>query len=227
MVDEHYYMEPDWFFSNADRYDSYDRKGPKVFAGEFAAHDYTNDRGNSFLSALAEAAFMTGLERNADIVRLATYAPLLGHAEAWQWSPDLIWFNNLEVLKTANYYVQKMYSENRGNEVLEMTLDGKAGTGQEGLYATAARDSKTGETIIKIVNSSDARKNVRIGIDGLKKRQGITSCRRIYMQSDDLNVMNTFGNERVTPQEEQVEASGKALDLSLEPYSFSIYRLTL
>lgn len=227
MVDEHYYMEPDWFFSNADRYDSYDRKGPKVFAGEFAAHDYTNDRGNSFLSALAEAAFMTGLERNADIVRLATYAPLLGHAEAWQWSPDLIWFNNLEVLKTANYYVQKMYSENRGNEVLEMTLDGKAVTGQEGLYATAARDSKTGETIIKIVNASDACKNVRIGIDGLKKRQGITSCRRIYMQSDDLNVMNTFGNETVTPQEEQVEASGKALDLSLEPYSFSIYRLTL
>jgi alpha-L-arabinofuranosidase len=93
MVDEHYYKSPEWFRSNASRYDKYDRKGPKVFAGEYAAHA-KNDP-NSWEAALSEAAFMTGLERNADVVYQATYAPLFAHVEGWQWRPDLIWFDNL------------------------------------------------------------------------------------------------------------------------------------
>ena len=82
LVDEHYYMAPDWFFANAARYDDYDRKGPKVFAGEYASHDHPTGKANNFLAALSEAAFMTGLERNADVVRLATYAPLFAHVDA-------------------------------------------------------------------------------------------------------------------------------------------------
>ena len=225
LVDEHYYQEPDWFWKNAGRYDSYDRKGPKVFAGEFASHDYSTDRENSFLAALSEAAYMTGLERNADIVRLATYAPLFAHAEAWQWSPDLIWFNNLEVLRTANYYVQKMYSWNSGTEVLDITMNGKVLIGQENLYASAVMDSESGELVIKIVNSSDSAKSAEIALDGLKKKQSISGCRHIYLQHNDLSTVNAFGNEVISPRERELPASGKTLNLTLEPYSFNIYRI--
>ena len=107
LVDEHFYRSPDWFLSNAKRYDSYDRQGPKVFAGEYACHP--GNRENSFLTALCEAAFMTGFERNADVVNLCTYAPLFAHVDAWQWRPDLIWFDNTSVVKTPNYYVQQLY----------------------------------------------------------------------------------------------------------------------
>ena len=123
MVDEHYYKSPDWFRSNAGRYDNYDRKGPKVFAGEYAAHAKHDP--NSWEAALSEAAFMTGLERNADVVYQATYAPLFAHVEGWQWRPDLIWFDNLTSVRSANYYVQQLYGLNKGTHVLSLTENGK------------------------------------------------------------------------------------------------------
>ena len=98
LIDEHYYKPPAWFFNNASRYDNYERTGPKIFAGEYAAHSKENPEAesrNNWESALAEAAFMTGLERNADIVQMCSYAPLFAHVDAWQWRPDLIWFDNL------------------------------------------------------------------------------------------------------------------------------------
>ena len=120
MVDEHYYKSPEWFRSNASRYDKYDRKGPKVFAGEYAAHAKHDP--NSWEVALSEAAFMTGLERNADVVYQATYAPLFAHVEGWQWRPDLIWFDNLSSVRSANYYVQQLYGENKGTNVLKLLV---------------------------------------------------------------------------------------------------------
>lgn len=99
---------------------------------------------------------MTGLERNADVVPLATYAPLLAHVDAWQWNPDLIWFDNLRMMRTPNYYVQQLYGMNPGNDVLPLRMDGKPVAGQEQLYATAALDAATGEVILKIVNASAA-----------------------------------------------------------------------
>jgi alpha-N-arabinofuranosidase len=119
LIDEHYYRPPEWFMSNATRYDSYDRKGIKVFAGEYAAHSKESidaESRNSWLSALSEAAFMTGLERNAEVVQMASYAPLLAHVDAWQWRPDLIWFDNLNCIGTPNYYVQKLFSTHMGSQ---------------------------------------------------------------------------------------------------------------
>ena len=115
-VDEHYYRTPEWFLSNINRYDTYDREGFSVFAGEYAAN---GTYGNTLYSALSEAAYMTGLERNADIVKMASYAPLLAKTGYTQWSPNLIWFDNTTVYGTPDYYVQKMYSENNGSYTVE------------------------------------------------------------------------------------------------------------
>jgi alpha-N-arabinofuranosidase len=124
LIDEHYYKSPKWFFSNAGRYDNYERTGPKIFAGEYAAHSKENveaESRNNWESALAEAAFMTGLERNADLVQMCSYAPLFAHVDAWQWRPDLIWFDNLTTVATPNYYVQKLFSTNKGTDVVAIT----------------------------------------------------------------------------------------------------------
>ncbi|GGX37908.1 alpha-L-arabinofuranosidase C-terminal domain-containing protein [Streptomyces chartreusis] len=112
MVDEHYYNSPNWFLQNNDRYDSYDRGGPKVFLGEYAS------QGNAWKNGLSEAAFMTGLERNADVVKLASYAPLLANEDYVQWRPDLVWFNNRASWNSANYEVQKLFMNNVGDRVV-------------------------------------------------------------------------------------------------------------
>lgn len=126
VVDEHSYANPIWFLSHASRFDGYDRSGPRVFFGEYAAQsDYITSpkNRNNLETALAEAAFMTGMERNADVVRLASYAPLFAHVDGWQWTPDLIWVDNLRVLLTPNYYVQQLFSRNRGDVVVPVSSD--------------------------------------------------------------------------------------------------------
>ncbi len=225
LVDEHYYMSPAWFFANAGRYDNYDRKGPKVFAGEYAAHDLSAHEANNFLSALSEAAFMTGLERNADVVHLATYAPLFAHVDAWQWRPDMIWFDNLRMMHTPNYYVQQMYGMNKGTEVLSLTQNGKAVEGQDSLYATAALDAPTGEVIVKLVNNHSTPTNVQLQFKGLKK-QILHSGSCTYLQSDNLEAVNTLSQETVVPRIRPVTINGdNSLAVELAPYSFEVYRL--
>ena len=118
LVDEHYYRDPSWFLANNHRYDTYDRSGPKVFLGEYAS------RGNTFANALSEASYMTALQRNADVVRLASYAPLLANESNVQWTPDAIWFDNDESWSSANWEVQKMFGNNVGDEVVPSTFDG-------------------------------------------------------------------------------------------------------
>jgi len=226
LVDEHYYMAPDWFFANATRYDSYDRKGPKVFAGEYASHDHATGKANNFLAALSEAAFMTGLERNADVVHLATYAPLFAHADAWQWNPDLIWFDNLRVMRTPSYYVQQMYGMNPGTDVLSLQMEGAPVTGKDGLYATAALDGNTGEVILKIVNAAGKRNDVRIDFDGLRRGKLVSgSC--TYLQADDPKTVNTLEQEVVVPRMRPVQVADRFLHLELQPYSFGVYRLQI
>jgi alpha-L-arabinofuranosidase len=123
VVDEHYYRSPQWFLSNSGRYDNYDRNAAKVFAGEFAAHE--PDRASTLRAAVAEAAFMTGLWRNADVVTMASYAPLFAREGAVQWAPDLIWFNNTKSYGTPSYYVQAMYGKNVPDVVLPVSLEAK------------------------------------------------------------------------------------------------------
>jgi alpha-L-arabinofuranosidase len=120
IVDEHYYRVPRWFLDNAIRYDDYDRRGPKIFAGEYAAHD--RGRRNNLRAALAEAAFMTGLVRNSDVVMMSSYAPLFAKAGAIQWTPDLIWTDNTRVYGSPSYYVQLLFSRNRPDAVLPLRL---------------------------------------------------------------------------------------------------------
>ncbi len=127
IVDQHCYANPVWFFTSATRFDNYDRNGPRVFFGEYAAQSVgivNVHNKNNLECALAEAAFMIGLEQNADVVCMAAYAPLLAHKDAWQWTPNLIWFDNLRVVRTPNYYVQQLFSLNRGDIVLPTRVEG-------------------------------------------------------------------------------------------------------
>ncbi len=172
IVDEHCYANPIWFLSNANRYDRYDRNGPKVFFSEYAAQSdriVSVNNENNWECALAEAAFMTGMERNADIVRLASYAPLFGHADAWQWRPNLIWADNLRAYGTPNYHVQSLFARNRGDTILPVQLTVReqvppAPTGGVGLgtYRTAVefkdvRVTRGGETLFTADFATEAK----------------------------------------------------------------------
>ncbi|MBO9564915.1 MAG: alpha-L-arabinofuranosidase [Niastella sp.] len=229
IIDEHYYKLPDWFLKNAKRYDAYDRNGPKIFAGEYAAQSkavVSPDNINTWECALSEAAFMTGLERNADVVHLASYAPLFAHAEGWQWTPDLIWFNNLQSYGTPNYYVQKMYGTNKGTHVVPMTLNNETVTGQNGLYANAAIDSVAKEVIIKVVNTGATAQNSEITIDGVKKLA--TTATADVLKNADLQQANTFAQPTtVSPTQETIKLKGKKVPVTLAPYSFQVIKVKM
>lgn len=122
LVDEHYYVAPDWLLRNTDRYASYDRAGPKVFVGEFAAHD--GARRNTLFGALTEAAYLTGLLRHSDVVVMASYAPLLARYGRAQWQPNLIWFDGTQVVRTPSYHVQALFGQNRPDAVLPTNVSG-------------------------------------------------------------------------------------------------------
>lgn len=227
IADEHFYRSPQWFFDNAARYDSYNRAGYKVFAGEYAAQSVAQGsplNRNNWLTALSEAAFMTGLERNADIVRLSSYAPMLANADAWQWSPDLIWFNNMETYGTPNYYVQKLYATNKGTQVLDMTLGGEPLAGEDGIYATAAYDAPSGDVIIKIVNRNEASQEFAMKLNS--KRRIATTARKTVLRADSLDAENSFENPRnVTPVESVVKTKGKNISLTLDGQSMTVLRI--
>ncbi|MCC6723950.1 MAG: carbohydrate binding domain-containing protein [Saprospiraceae bacterium] len=227
IVDEHYYRSPQWFLENANRYDSYDRKGPKIFAGEYAAQSVaiaSPDNRNNWDCALAEAAFMTGLERNADVVYLTSYAPLLAHSEGWQWTPDLIWFNNLEAYGTPNYYVQKLFANHVGNQLLKITEEGKPVIGQSGLYATATIDEKAKELVFKIVNASAFEQSFSISMTG-KKAAG-TKGKLITLANNDKNAVNSFESPKgIYPTEKEVNFTGKEMSLTVVPKSVNVLRV--
>lgn len=225
IVDEHYYNSPDWFTKNAGRYDHYDRSGPKVFAGEYAAQSVgvvKPDNKNNWLTALSEAAFMTGLERNADVVYMTSYAPLFAHADGWQWTPDLIWFNNLKSYATPNYYVQKLFSNNKGTDVLKIESNGKAVSGQEKLYATAVKDAKTHEIIIKMVNTDTQAKTINIKPGTLKTGKKIT---KILLSAPQLSTENSFDAEPIKPKEEISEAKNGEISTEIPANSLVVLKL--
>ncbi|RJE73191.1 alpha-L-arabinofuranosidase C-terminal domain-containing protein [Reichenbachiella sp. MSK19-1] len=226
IVDEHFYRNPDWFMENTDWYDNYERTGSKLFVGEWAAQSVgvaSPDNKNNWETALSEAAFLTGLERNADLVTMTSYAPLFAHAEGWQWTPDLIWFDNLDSYGTANYYVQKMYATNPGTHVIPLEKDGKPVTGQNGLYATATRDENAGELIIKIVNTGEAAVETSFDVAGATIGAEVTAE---VLSSKELEAVNTLdeGN-KISPRTEKKTLDSEKLAYQLEPYSFTVLRV--
>jgi alpha-N-arabinofuranosidase len=226
LIDEHYYQEPAWFLKNAKRYDNYDRKGPRVFAGEYAAQSRgiaSTENRNNWQCALAEAAFMTGLERNADVVTMSSYAPLFAHVDAWQWTPDLIWFDNLHSYGTANYYVQKLFSTNKGTEVVSIMENGIPLTGQDSLYASAVIDKTKKQLIVKIVNTSSLSSSVVFDIKGIKLSKKEASIQ--VLSSADKFAVNSFDKpELIFPVEQKISVNKS---LSLLPSSFTVITIQL
>ncbi|OEJ93427.1 alpha-L-arabinofuranosidase C-terminal domain-containing protein [Streptomyces thermolilacinus] len=213
MVDEHYYNSPEWFLQNNNRYDSYDRQGPKVFLGEYAS------QGNGWRNALAEAAFMTGLERNADVVKLASYAPLLANEAATQWRPDMIWFNNRASWGSVNYEVQKLFMNNVGDRVVPSTATGTPGvsvpiSGAVGLstWATSAAyddvrvTAADGRTLLSDDFSGDASKWTHHGVGSWSVQNGQ------YVQTDAAaeNTLVTAGDPAWHDYDLKVKATKKS-----------------
>lgn len=230
LVDEHFYRNEQWFLSQGNRYDKYDRKGPKVFAGEYACHGSNGKKWNHFNAALLEAAFMTNLERNADIVHMATYAPLFAHVEGWQWRPDMIWFDNLRSVRTCSYYVQQLYAHNKGTNVLPLTMDKKPVSGQEGqngLFASAVWDKDENAYIVKVINTSDKEQPITLKFDGMAKATTLTNGKCITFSSTDLHKDNTVEDQNaIVPQESNISIEGKELATKIAPYTFAIYKFT-
>ena len=228
ILDEHYYSSPSWFQNNASRYDDYDRNGPKIFAGEYAAQSVATVsplNKNNWLCALSEAAFMTGLERNADLVQMASYAPLFAHVEGWQWTPDLIWFDNLNSFGTTNYYVQKLFANNKGDNIVAITSANEALKGKDSLYASAVTNAAN-EVILKIVNTSSRSISKQINIDTKKKlaSKAIVTT----LQSNDLNMVNSIESPKnISPQVSEAEVTGRQLNLALRPYSFTVIHIKM
>lgn len=213
LVDEHYYMDSGWFMKNTHRYDAYSREGNSVFLGEYAAHEPVRGgrRPNNLFSALCEAAYLTGIERNSDIVRMSCYAPLMAREGMQQWTPDLIWFDARTVLLTPNYYVQKMFASTLGEEVVESQLDA------QGLFHVVTRTRDT--LYIKLVNPGQDEMPIIINIKGLQDAQGTA-----LLLTGTPGQVNTFQNpDALRPVESACRIKGGRLESTLPAWSVTIY----
>jgi alpha-L-arabinofuranosidase len=222
IIDEHCYDKPAWFYGNTRRYDGYDRQGPKVFMGEYAAQSdkvVSTKNVNNLECALSEAAFLTGLERNADVVRMASYAPLFANTEAWQWTPNMIWVDSLHLSRTPSYHVQRMYSTNRGDAVLPLEMNDQPAT----VHASAVRDDTAGEIILKVVNASDAPTSIRIHLDGVSL---VASEATATVLSGGLSDVNRVGQaENLKPVETKLTIPGKSFPHEFPAHSFTVLRV--
>jgi len=223
IVDEHCYAKPDWFFDNTHRYDHYDRHGPKVFFGEYAAQSdkvVSVENRNNLECALAEAACMTGLERNGDVVRMASYAPLFAHVAGWQWKPDLIWTDNLRSFGTPNYYVQKLFANNAGDVTVPVKV---AAPTVPRLFVSAARDYAAGETILKVVNGSSSLVEANLNFAGA---QQVGSKVTAYTLTGEVQAENSFMEpKKIFPVTSKVKIESPQFEYIFPPDSLTVLRL--
>jgi len=231
VVDEHYYQKPEWFLSNNRRYDGYDRSKSKVYVGEYASW------GNTLFNALAEAAYMTGLERNGDVVRMASYAPLLANLRHTSWNPDLIYFTNTSVAPTVNYYVQQLFAVNAGDIYYPGIISFQgAGAGADTLVrargkdvatdtllaASCVKDSKSGDLILKIVNAGAREVVANVG---LPKGSGYEGKGALYVLTGKPDEKNTLQDpEHVVPST-SVMTVGRSFTYRAPAYSLSVVRI--
>lgn len=222
LVDEHYYRPVDWFQKSMYRYDDYPRTGPAVFAGEYACHD-AGKKWNHAGASIYEAAFMTTLERNADIVHMTAYAPLFAHVKGWQWRPDLIWFDNLHVARSVSYYVQQMYARNRGTHVVPIEME-RTPVGEDGIFASAVWDDAAKEWIVKVVNTSTEAQAIKIMFDGVKQLANRGTVQRL--DCSDYELDNTVEEPlAIVPNESAILSVQNTITETLPAKCFSLYRV--
>jgi alpha-N-arabinofuranosidase len=225
LLDEHFYELPAWVLANTGLYDDFPRGGAKVFLGEYAANAHSLRlagfpagylKPNCFATALAEAAFLTGIERNADVVALTCYAPLFALAEGSQWEHCLIKYSPAHVLKTANYYVQQMYANQIGTAVvaLDAALPDK-------VYASATATND--QLFLKLVNANAEPVQVTVQLAGVNGSHATVEC----LQADDLqmaNELNFAGTpiESVYPRMTEIALTEGNVVVELARQSFSV-----
>lgn len=219
MVDEHGYKSPDWFWDNLHRFDAYDRSESRVYLGEYAAHDI--GRRSTLRSALAEAAYMTSLERNGDLVRLSSYAPLLGKQRRSQWEPDLIYFDNTSVYPTINYYAQQLFSANAGDAYLPTEV---VSEGDELLAVSCVRQSGSGDVILKIVSRADAPIDAQIALSNIGDIAAEATC--TVLTGDPLaeNSYSFWHTHIVQPQTTRIPVA-QAFSYSVPAHSLTVIRV--
>lgn len=215
-VDEHYYVKPQWLCDNVHFYDNYPRN-VKVFAGEYAAHHgngmncpHFNDWG----AALAEAAFLTGLERNADVVVLASYAPLFARLGYTQWSPDMIWFDAEKSYGSPSYYVQKMYSTLMGTDLLQIEND------KEEIPFTVSYDREERSLFVKLANILDHTVTVKLETESSLKEEA-----EVYIMEGSEADLNSIAEPfKVAPKKYPLKVSN-VMDYELKPKSFHVIKM--
>jgi alpha-L-arabinofuranosidase len=214
MVDEHYYVQPEWLMANVHRYDKYPRSSSKVYLGEYASW------GNKLKNAISEAAYLTGLERNGDVVHLASYAPLLAKKGFTQWTTDLIFFDNVNILLTPNYHVQKMFMTNQGDYWFDNVIS--KNESDTTLAASCVQDSKTGDVILKMVNYSDTGKPMKVNLGKFGK---IAAQAEQTVLSGQPGDENTFENlQKIVPVTSVIEVS-KSFEYAAPPMSLTVIRI--
>ena len=223
IVDEHFYRHYPWFFENTHYYDRYDPDGPEIFVGEYSAMSQgagSPDNRNDLICALAEGAFLTGFERNAAVVTMSAYAPLAGHLDAWQWKPNLIWFDNLSAYGTPSYYVQQLFSLYKGDVVLPTKVAGS----EERFYVTASLDQDSGQIIVKAINGGQETVSaaIELEIDGSKRIEHTATVVTLAGQPDDENSITE--PMKIAPKEskEQILVSRSKIDYRFKPYSMTV-----
>ena len=216
MVDEHYYVAPGWFIHNQDYYDRYDRNKSKVYLGEYAAH--LPGRPSNLETALSEALYLTAVERNADVVSMTSYAPLLAKEGHTQWRPDLIYFNNEEVKPTVGYYTQQMYGQNAGNEYFDSTikLDSRRDDVKKRVGVSVVKDSVSGDFIVKLVNMLPVEVSAKIELEGVTF---------VNPTAQKTVLTGNPKDEKVIPIKEDMEVQGQGFAYTLPSYSFTVIRV--
>ena len=214
MVDEHYYEKPEWFLSNGRRYDGYDRNKSKVYVGEYASW------GNTLYNALAEGVYMTSLERNGDVVHMASYAPLLANVHHTSWNPNLIYFSNTGVLRTANYYVQQLFASNAGDIYYPGVVITRPG--DTAVAASCVKDSRTGDIILKVVHAGPGTLQAAVDLSGTGGRAG--SVNRTLLTGVPEARNTEAAPDAVAPGESVFKVKKKFV-LDLPPYSLQVIRI--
>ena len=171
---------------------------------------------------------MTGLERNADIVQLASYAPLFAHVDAWQWRPDMIWFDNLRSVPSSSYYVQQLFSLNTGDHTLPISFSegwSLERIQEQGVFISASYDSKDSNIILKIINTSPESEQIQIDFSGTNIIEGYFTGKEIILSAspDDENTLET--PDLVQPKEKEFEFTYPKFNTTLTPYTMAVYRL--